>query len=90
MINNLLPPENRAKVHAFSCLFYSKLTEATKDEESFQLVSKWSKNVNLFDLDFILFPINLRNHWSLIVVARPALLVSQICGFYDVTAVDDD
>jgi Ulp1 family protease len=70
-----LPENRRNKIHAFSCLFYAKLLEENHHEAQHQLVSRWTKNVDLFSLDFILFPINLRHHWSLIVMARPQLWI---------------
>lgn len=68
-------PEKRKRIHAFSCLFYAKLTEVSKPEEAHTLVAKWTKNVDLFAMDYILFPINSANHWSLMVLAHPDLLV---------------
>lgn len=72
-----LDPERRKKIHAFSCHFYSKLTEGSPndDQAAHQLVARWTKNVNLFEMDFVFFPINLTNHWSLFVLVRPHLLV---------------
>lgn len=72
---NEIAPEKRKRIHAFSCLFYAKLTEVSKPEEAHTLVAKWTKNVDLFAMDYILFPINSANHWSLMVLARPDLLV---------------
>jgi hypothetical protein len=71
-----LPEEKRNKIHAFSCLFYAKLLEAKDPKAQHQLVSRWTKNVDLFEQEFILFPINYRLHWSLVVLARPKLWVS--------------
>jgi sentrin-specific protease 7 len=70
--------ERRDKVHAFSCLFYTKLIEAKDSKSQHQLVSRWTKNINLFEKEFILFPINLNYHWSLMVIARPKLWVQEI------------
>ncbi len=69
-----LDPEKRSRVHAFSCLFYAKLTEK-KNREAHALVSRWTKSVDLFAMDFVLIPINLTFHWSLCVIVRPGLLL---------------
>eukprot|EP01033_Poteriospumella_lacustris_P016720 gene16720-11963_t len=69
-------PSKRQRIHAFSCLFYAKLTETNKAEDAHALVAKWTKNVNLFALEYVLFPINMMNHWSLMVLTRPDLLVN--------------
>lgn len=76
MINDL-PPEKQARVHAFSCLFYGKLTELSTKEfkASHTLVARWTKNVNLFDLDFIIIPINLTYHWSVCILTNPGQLL---------------
>jgi hypothetical protein len=68
-------PCQRNRIHAFSCLFYAKIMEGKTAQDRHDLVAKWTKNINLFELDFILFPINQSNHWSLVVLARPNLLL---------------
>ena len=42
-----------------------KLTAA---EKRFERVKKWTKNVNLFDKDFIVVPINENKHWYLCII----------------------
>lgn len=69
----------RKKVYAFSCLFYAKLTEVKDGKFAHTLVSKWTKNVNLFDMECIIFPINLNNHWSLVILMRPDMLKDSDC-----------
>ena len=70
-----LPRKQRQRIHVFSCLFYTKLTEGKNAEASHKLVSRWTKNVNLFDKDFVLVPVNKKYHWSLTVIVRPGLLL---------------
>ena len=65
----------RNKIHVFSCLFYSKLCEADKDPASHALVARWTKNVNLFEKEYVLVPVNMSYHWSLTVIVRPGLLL---------------
>ena len=74
-IINELSDHNKSRIHVFSCLFYSKLCEATNDASSHALVTRWTKNVNLFDKDFVLVPVNMSYHWSLTVIVRPGLLL---------------
>jgi sentrin-specific protease 7 len=78
LINQLTDEAKKTKIHAFSCLFYAKLTELRDPKAAHDLVCRWTKNINLFDLDFILFPINSSNHWSLCVIVRPWLLVRKL------------
>ena len=72
-----LPIEKQSRIHAFSCLFYAKLTELKDPQAAHDLVCRWTKNIDLFNLDYILFPINQSHHWSLFVVVNPGLLVSK-------------
>ena len=57
----------------YNSLFYTKLTESCNEKEGFDLVKRWTKNVDIFEKDFLVVPINLVNHWSLVVIVRPAL-----------------
>ena len=72
---NSLNLDKKSKVFAFSCLFYAKLTEVEDVKAGYGLVSRWTKHVNIFDCDFVFFPINLENHWSLFVAVRPGLMM---------------
>ena len=74
-IMNQLEDHVKNRIHVFSCLFYSKLSEASNDVASHALVARWTKNVNLFEKDFVLVPVNMSYHWSLTVVVRPGLLL---------------
>ncbi|CAH7688000.1 expressed protein, partial [Phakopsora pachyrhizi] len=52
------------RVHCFSSFFYEKYSS-----DGFEGVKRWTKNIDLFLLDMIFFPINLNNsHWSLGVI----------------------
>lgn len=51
------------KVHFFNSFFYDKLR--TKGYEG---VKRWTKNVDIFSKQFLLIPIHLEVHWSLVCV----------------------
>ncbi|XP_074009717.1 sentrin-specific protease 2 [Numenius arquata] len=55
--------EGYPAVHAFSTFFYSKLSS-----EGYKVVTRWTRNVDLFKQDIILVPIHLRLHWTLAVI----------------------
>ncbi len=69
------------KVHIFSTKFYtmltSKITEYKADSGKsqaqirFERVKNWTKNVNLFEKDFIVVPINAELHWFVVVICSP-------------------
>lgn len=67
-----------SKVHAFSCLLYTKLGEESRPDRAHALVARWTKNIDVFALDFMLVPVNHANHWSLLVVIRPGILARNL------------
>lgn len=73
---------NTSSIYAFSSMFYQKLTERKKSE-SYELVKKWTKNVDLFSKDFIFIPINMGSHWSLLCIVRPGLIRKEVKSFHN-------
>ncbi len=69
-----IDPLQRAKIHVFTCYFYTKLLEGRSPQDQHALVSRWTKNVDLFDMDYIIVPVNLTGHWSLFVIVKPGLV----------------
>mmetsp|Transcript_12245 Transcript_12245/g.18544 ORF Transcript_12245/g.18544 Transcript_12245/m.18544 type:complete len:912 (+) Transcript_12245:210-2945(+) len=76
----VLSAHNTAPVYAFSCMFYTKLTELPKytKESAYGMVKRWTKNVDIFSKDFVFFPINIGAHWSLVCVVRPGNLYEDL------------
>ncbi|XP_055373221.1 uncharacterized protein LOC129606736 [Condylostylus longicornis] len=81
-----LPKEQQDKTHIFSTFFYKRLTTMTnrqrQSKEDAKLtaaqkrharVASWTKNVNLFEKDFIIIPINEQSHWFLAIICFPKL-----------------
>ncbi|XP_031263904.1 probable ubiquitin-like-specific protease 2A isoform X2 [Pistacia vera] len=73
-----LQPEERHRFHFFNSFFFRKLAGLDKDPSSacegkaaFQRVRKWTKNVNLYEKDYVFIPVNYSLHWSLIVICHP-------------------
>jgi len=69
-----------AKTYTFSIYFYNRLIMNTsskmvmsKAEKMHSNVKKWTKNVNIFDKDFIVVPINDCDHWFVIIICYPGL-----------------
>jgi hypothetical protein len=72
-----LPLCKRRAMHAFSCQFYTKLLQIPDDGKAAHAsVARWTSNIDLFRLDFILIPINFAFHWSLCVVFNPKALLN--------------
>lgn len=64
-------PSGGLKVHVCNSLFFTKLCEKNRVDDGYELVKRWTKNVDIFNFDLIIIPINEGNHWSLFVVVRP-------------------
>ncbi|XP_055316050.1 sentrin-specific protease 6-like isoform X2 [Sitodiplosis mosellana] len=79
----VLTPEQEAKTHIFNTFFYEALSaRPTSDSTSnfrnrahrrHERVEKWTKNVNLFEKDFVIVPINQSKHWFLAIICFPGL-----------------
>ena len=73
-------PEKAARCHIFNSFFYEKLTNVrdersepadVRQKKAHQRVEKWTKGVNIFEKDFVFFPIHGSMHWSLMVLCHP-------------------
>lgn len=52
-------PELTENCYLFDTHFYTKLS-TNKEKINFEAVENWSKNVNIFEKDFIFVPINVK------------------------------
>lgn len=82
--NEVMSTEQRDRTHIFSVFFYNVLTSRsargrhetpglTAAQKRHERVSKWTKDVNIFEKDFLVVPINTRSHWFLAIICFPAL-----------------
>lgn len=83
--HEMLSEAQRARTHVFSTFFYKRLTTLTsrhRNDKDVKLtpaqkrhdrVKTWTKNVNLFEKDYIIIPINEQSHWFLAIICFPAL-----------------
>ncbi|XP_043472119.1 uncharacterized protein LOC122504870 isoform X2 [Leptopilina heterotoma] len=86
LTSEILSEEDRNRTHVFSSYFYKRLTSphasAAMDSNMPQTaagkrharVQKWTKNVNIFEKDFIVIPINEHAHWFLAIICFPGLV----------------
>ncbi|XP_076176267.1 uncharacterized protein LOC143151224 isoform X2 [Ptiloglossa arizonensis] len=81
----VLSESDQHRTHVFSSYFYKRLTSPhTQAVESnvppspaakrHARVQKWTKNVNIFEKDFIIIPINEHAHWFLAIICFPGLV----------------
>jgi Ulp1 family protease len=72
------------QIHIFSSLFFTRLTKSGKNAHErsktikYEQVKKWTKNVNLFEKEYIIIPIEQKNHWLLAIVTNPGYCVGRI------------
>ncbi|XP_037959959.1 sentrin-specific protease 6-like [Teleopsis dalmanni] len=84
--NNIIPKEEREKTYIFSTFFYKRLTTLVRSQQQADKnikqtaaqkrhagVQNWTKNVHLFDKDFIIIPCNVQSHWFLAIICFPKL-----------------
>jgi len=78
-----------AKTYTFSIYFYNRLIMNTNTNSKAAMsradimhsnVKKWTKNVNIFEKDFIVIPINDCDHWFVIIICYPGLTCQKIEG----------
>ena len=86
LLHKVLPPEERTLVHMFSTMFYKRLTSShkskAKEEQGLSSAQKkhsrvktWTKNVNIFDKQFVIIPICEHSHWYLVIIIKPGQIV---------------
>jgi len=89
--HNILPSEDRGRVHIFSTMFYKALLRLPKKnakkvasfetdpalstpEKRHRRVAGWTKRMDLFTKDLLIFPICENSHWYLLLVVKPGLI----------------
>ncbi|XP_011686013.1 PREDICTED: ubiquitin-like-specific protease 2 isoform X2 [Wasmannia auropunctata] len=81
----VLSEVDQHRTHVFSSYFYKRLispyAEAAESSvpmtpaaKRYARVQKWTKNVNIFEKDFIIIPINEYSHWFLAIICFPGLV----------------
>ena len=84
-ITHQLSPGRGDRVHIFNTFFYTKLVqrERSAQEEKDKVgpemaahkrVASWTSQVDLFEKDFVLVPINKSAHWILAIVCHPGAI----------------
>ncbi|XP_057321904.1 uncharacterized protein LOC130665499 [Microplitis mediator] len=81
----VLSEEDQNRTHVFSSYFYKRLTSrhaqsadttnsVSPAAKRHARVQKWTKNVNIFEKDFVIIPINEHAHWFLAIICYPGLV----------------
>ncbi|KAL5703405.1 Ulp1 peptidase [Ranunculus cassubicifolius] len=77
-LQNEMRPEERSRFHFFKSSFFRELGDLDKSPSSSSegraaLASycKSTREVNIFEKDYVFIPVNFNLHWSLIVICHP-------------------
>ncbi|XP_046736580.1 uncharacterized protein LOC124405593 [Diprion similis] len=79
----VLSEDDKNRIYTFSSYFYKRLTHPYVSDVNKRLplatkryagVQKWTKDVNIFEKDFIIIPINKSSHWFLAIICFPGLV----------------
>ncbi|XP_031627196.1 sentrin-specific protease 6-like [Contarinia nasturtii] len=76
----VLTDEQKNVTHIFDSFFYQVLTDSVSsdrknsNQEKLARLDRWTKNINIFDMDFIVVPINQREHWYLAIICFAGLV----------------
>lgn len=82
---DLISHGQRRTIYAFSCFFYTQLS--TRQRYSYQRVRNWTTEIDVFELERLIFPIHVRkNHWCLAVIN----LKTQRFEYYDSLGSSND
>lgn len=70
-IEEKMAPEHKNKVHFFNSFFYSALTNKNgRKSLNYDAIKKWTKSNDLFDIPYIVVPINENLHWYVAIVCN--------------------
>ncbi|KYQ54350.1 Sentrin-specific protease 7 [Trachymyrmex zeteki] len=74
---------DQRRTHMFSSFFYQRLitpyfgetqNTVTLATERHARVQRWTRDVNIFEKDFVIVPINKYEHWFLVIICFPGLV----------------
>ncbi|XP_071956317.1 uncharacterized protein [Antedon mediterranea] len=87
LLHEVLSEEVRERTHIFSSFFYKRLSKRVNTLSKFELgphksvperrhshVKSWTRNIDLFQKDFIVIPVNESAHWYVAIVCFPGLV----------------
>lgn len=80
-----MKPKDAARCHIFNSFFFEKLINVNTEVEgdhaadrrqktAHERVRKWTRGVNIFEKDFVFFPIHSQLHWSVVVLCHPGAI----------------
>jgi Ulp1 family protease len=80
------------QVYCFNSHLYSRLTSGVRGRLNYEAVARWTKDVDLFEYDYLIVPINEYSHWYLAIICNAKNLLrtnGMPTEEVDLEAVDD-
>ena len=76
-------PELARRVYFYNSYFFERLMQNSKGKKGidYESVQKWTRNIDIFDHDFVVLPVNESYHWYVVIICNLAKVS---------TLVDDD
>ena len=85
LIEVKLTSKQKERLHLFSTFFYERLTQRNTNSDQpktpttmHRMVKSWTKNVDIFDKDFLVIPINESAHWFLVIICHPKMAADDV------------
>jgi sentrin-specific protease 7 len=70
-IEENMAPEHKSKVHFFNSYFFTSLTSKNgRKAFNYESVKKWTKQKDLFDIPYVVVPINENFHWYVAIICN--------------------
>lgn len=75
LLNDICEEKVAARTHIFDSIFYEQMEKAfdkgNVDPQKCSQLTRWYDSVDIFDKDYLIFPICAGSHWYVIVVCYP-------------------
>ena len=77
LYEEILTEEQRAKTYIFNSYFYTRLSKRafgdsrrseSPIERMHSQVKKWTRDIDIFERDYIIIPVNEHSHWFLVII----------------------
>ncbi|ERF74852.1 hypothetical protein EPUS_03236 [Endocarpon pusillum Z07020] len=71
-------PEIAQRVYFYNSYFYERLMQTSKGQKgiNYGSVQKWTRNIDIFERDFVIVPVNESYHWYVVIICNLSKLNS--------------
>ena len=71
-------PELAQRVYFYNSYFYERLMQTSKGQKgiNYESVQKWTRNIDIFERDFVIVPVNESYHWYVVIICNLSKLNS--------------